>query len=109
MIEALHDGDVFFVAVVLVAGDIAIRAIANLARRVRGPVPDRFAFSIGIPCAFHLVGGGGHAPKEVLGKARGGDLPGRDCAGNLLLRGETRRPQIPCRRVKRSRQPSARL
>ena len=72
---------------VLIAGHIGIRAIANLARRVRGPIPDRFAFAICVPCAFHLVSGGGHAPKKILGKTRGGNLCGRYFAGNLRLSG----------------------
>ena len=72
---------------VLIAGDIAIRAIFNLARRVSGPVPDRFAFAVGVPCSFHLIGGGCRSPEKVLGEAGGGDLSLRNCAGNLRLSG----------------------
>src|SRR4030095_11255632 len=64
--EVLHQGDVFLVAMVMVVGDVAGGAVADLPLRVRVCVPDRWAFAVLVPCALDLVCRGGRAPEEAF-------------------------------------------
>ena len=59
---------------VLVAGDVSGGAAFDLADGVRKPVPIGFARAVEVPGAFDLIGGGGHAPDEVVEEAGGVDL-----------------------------------
>jgi hypothetical protein len=53
---------------VMVAGDIGVGAVFDFAGSVGEAVPDGFAFAVFLPGAFDLVGGGGGAPVEIVGK-----------------------------------------
>jgi hypothetical protein len=75
-VKLLHDREVFAVAVVVVARDVAGGGAFDFARRVSESVPDGLAFAVGVPGAFDLVGGGGHAPEEVVGESGGGNCGG---------------------------------
>ena len=84
LVEALEDGYVLFVAVVLIAGDVAGGAAFYFADGVGEAVPDGFALAVLVPCAFDLIGGGGHAPEESFGEACGVDLRCGNLAGDVL-------------------------
>ena len=74
--EALHEGDVFFVTVVEVVGDVGGLALKGFAGSMGEGVPDGGAAAVFVDSAFDLIAGSGCAPEEVLGEAvRGG---GRD-------------------------------
>jgi len=60
-VERAHQRDVFAVAVVVVAGDVAGGAVVDFAGGVRETVPDGFALAALVPRAFNLVSGGGGA------------------------------------------------
>ncbi len=66
--EGLHESDVFFVAVVVIVGDVAGVAVVGLAGGVGEGVPDGGAAAIFVDCAFDLIGGGGGAPEEAWRK-----------------------------------------
>ena len=55
LIDALGQGDVLRIAVILIAGNIPGHASPNFPRCVRKSVPYGFAFAIFIPCAFNLI------------------------------------------------------
>jgi len=67
-IELLEECDVFFVAMVGVAGDVAGGGALHLAGGVHEAVPDGFALAVFVPSAFDLVGSGGGAPDKLVGK-----------------------------------------
>ena len=60
--ELGHEVQVFFQAMVLVAGDVASVAVADLAFRVAERVPDRWSASVLFDGAFDLVGGRSRPP-----------------------------------------------
>ena len=60
-----HQSDVLWVAVVVVAGDVAGAAIGDGARLAGEGVPDRRSSAVLGRCSLDLVGGGGEAPGEV--------------------------------------------
>jgi hypothetical protein len=64
---------------IAVAGDVARAALLHLSRCMRIAVPDRFATTVDVPCAFHLVGGRCRAPIEVRRKFAGGELRRGGC------------------------------
>jgi hypothetical protein len=63
-----HERDVFSIAVVVVASDIAVGAVFDFAGRASETVPDGFAFAVFVPRTFDLVGGGRNAPVKTFGK-----------------------------------------
>ena len=69
--EAAQDRDVLGDAVVLVAGDVAVRAVRDGSRGVREAVPDRLALAVLAPRPLDLVRGRRGAPGEALGEAPG--------------------------------------
>ena len=54
--DRLHQGDVVGPAVIVVAGDVAVGAVDDLAGRVGKAIPDGFALAVFLPGAFDLVG-----------------------------------------------------
>ncbi len=60
--ERLHQGDVFRPAVVVVAGDVAVAAVDDVARRVAEAVPDRLAPPVFVPRPLDLIGASRRAP-----------------------------------------------
>ena len=74
--EVLHEGDVFFVAVVEVVGDVGGLALEGFAGGMGEGVPDGGAASVFVDGAFDLVGGGGGAPEKVLREAVWGGSDG---------------------------------
>ena len=68
--ELFHQGDVFTVAVINIAGNIAGIAEANVPGGgvVAEIVPDARALAVFVPGAFALIGGAGNAPEEVFRK-----------------------------------------
>src|SRR5215211_4441187 len=100
--ELGHQVEVFFQAVVLIAGHVARIAVEDLARGVAERVPDRGATAAFVHCALDLVGGRRRAPQEVLREAHGSFLStlyytgdratatslarfGRPCTGRRLV------------------------
>ena len=81
--EALHQGDVFFVAVVEVVGNVGGLALKGFAGSVGEGVPDGGAASVFVDSAFDLVAGSRGAPDEVLREAVGGG----GCDGGKRLGG----------------------
>ena len=84
--EGAHQSDVVAIAMVMIAGDIATRAVFDFPRSVAKAIPDRFAFAVLVPCAFDLISGRGGAPIEIPGESNGGGRKGnrarqerRDC------------------------------
>src|SRR6266436_337300 len=73
-IHRFQQCDVFFVAMVGIASDVAGRSAFNFAGSVREAVPDGFAPAIFGPGPFDLIGGGGGAPDEFFGKLEGREL-----------------------------------
>ena len=67
--EGLHELHVFFVAVVVIVGDVAGVSVVGLAGDVGEGVPDGGAAAIFVDGAFDLIGGGGGAPEKSLRKA----------------------------------------
>src|SRR5262249_10265406 len=76
-----HDSDIFLVAVVVVAGDVAVVSVLDLAGRVRKTVPDRLAFAVFVPGAFNLVRRGSRTPPEAPRKLRCRSLLGKKAQG----------------------------
>src|SRR5215211_1838665 len=66
--EVGHEIEVFFEAVVLVAGDIAGVAVENLSGGVGEGVPDRGSAAVLVHGSLDLVGRCRRAPQEILGK-----------------------------------------
>ena len=66
-----HQRDVLFVAPVVIAGDIASLIEPGVAGSVRETVPDTATGAVGGGRAFDLVGRGGRAPQETVGKLVG--------------------------------------
>src|SRR5581483_245920 len=67
--KALHERDVFLVAMVEVVGDVAGLALKGFSRRMREGVPDRCAAAVFVDGALDLIAGRCGAPDEVLRKA----------------------------------------
>ena len=70
--EGLHESDVFFVAMVVIVGDVAGVSVVGLAGGVGEGVPDGGAATVFVDCAFDLIGGGGGAPEEAFRKGPSG-------------------------------------
>lgn len=51
-VQLFRQSDVLLIEVVLIAGDVARYSSSHFAGSMGEPVPDRFAFSIYVPCAF---------------------------------------------------------
>src|SRR5205823_5702809 len=66
--EPLQQLHIFFVAMVLVVGDVAGLIFVHLAGNMRKRVPDGGSSAILLGRAFHLIRGGGTAPKKTVGK-----------------------------------------
>src|ERR1700691_4347968 len=90
LIEPLEDGDVLFIAMILIACNIPGGASSNFAYGMREAVPVGFAFAIEVPRPFNLVSGRGHSPKEFAGKAGPVAFGKHAPTGNRFLRGEKR-------------------
>ena len=71
-VELAQQRDVFRIAMVAVAGDVAGVAVVDPARRVREPVPDGFALAVFAARALDLIGRGRGAPQETGRKFRRG-------------------------------------
>src|SRR5215472_1358898 len=67
-VQGFGQCDVLRVKMILIARDIAVHATPDLARCMREPVPDRFAFAVFVPRTFHLIGSRGCAPEEIVGE-----------------------------------------
>src|SRR5438128_110681 len=61
----MHQRDVFFVAVVVIAGDVAGVAVGHASGRVRKARPDARAGSVRERRSLDLIRRGGGAPEEV--------------------------------------------
>src|SRR5215208_5918687 len=72
--ELAHQVEVFFQAVILVAGDVARIAVDDLARGMAERVPDGRAAAAFVHCTFDLVSGRCRTPQEVLLEAHGSFL-----------------------------------
>src|SRR5215204_3728231 len=72
--ELGHQVEVFFQAVVLVAGYVTRVAVMYLTRSVAERVPDRGAAAVFVYRALDLVGGRSRAPQKVLREAHGSFL-----------------------------------
>ena len=70
--EAFHDGNVFGIAVVVIAGHVAGVAIGHAAGRVAEAVPDARAGAVRERRPFDLIRGGCGAPDETVGEAEAG-------------------------------------
>ncbi len=68
-IELLHNRDIFFEAMVIIARDIRGSPTSNLALGVGETIPDRLAFAILIPCTLYLIGCRGDPPKKPFREA----------------------------------------
>ncbi|MET3989378.1 hypothetical protein ABID65_001004 [Bradyrhizobium sp. S3.9.2] len=68
--ERLNQRDVVLVAVIVLVGAVAGRAVLDLAGRVAENVPDRLAAAVLVDGALDLVGRGRRAPQKILGKGR---------------------------------------
>lgn len=64
--QLLHDRNVFGVAVVVVAGDVAGPTSLYIARGVTETIPDGFASSVEIPRPIHLIGRGCATPQKAF-------------------------------------------
>src|SRR5262249_16697376 len=87
--ERLHDRDVLFPAVVMVAGDVAALVLPDRARLLAAHAPARRALAVGGRRAFDLVRGGRRAPDEVLREFGGawGGLGGAGSSHGSRIRG----------------------
>src|SRR5882672_3107451 len=72
-IELCEKRDVLRIAVVAVAGNIAVIVVQNPAGCVRKSIPDRLTLAILLPGALHLIRSGGCAPDEARRKSVSGD------------------------------------
>ena len=108
MPERLHDRDVFLVAVVVVAGDVAGLVLPDRARLAAEHVPDRRALAVGGGRAFDLIRRRGGAPDEALrelGQARRRFGAARSCHRDAMMRPRPRTSQetdgagSPCGRL----------
>jgi hypothetical protein len=68
LIEPLEYSNVFFEAMILIAGDVSRGRAFDLAYGMRKAIPISFALAVNIPCAFPLVCSGGHALEKPSGK-----------------------------------------
>ncbi len=66
--EVFHEGDVFFVAVVVIVGYVPGVSVVGFAGSVREGVPDGGSTAVFVDCAFNLVRSGGGAPEESFGE-----------------------------------------
>ncbi len=66
--DLLHDGDVFLVAVVVVAGHVAGVALKNVARLLAEGVPDGQALAVLVCSAFDLERRRRRAPQKIVAK-----------------------------------------
>jgi hypothetical protein len=66
---------------IVIAGDIAARAVDDHAGNAAEPVPDALAFAIRVRRALYLIGGGRGAEHEALrkGQSGGAGLEGPAC------------------------------
>src|ERR1700733_6119493 len=67
-IELFGECDVLRVEMILVSCIIAGHPTPHLTRCVGESIPDRFALAVLVPCAFVLIRGCGHTPKESFRK-----------------------------------------
>ena len=81
--EALHEGGVFFVAVVEIVGDVGGLALKGFAGSVGEGIPDGGAAAVFVDRAFDLIGCGCCAPEEVFRESVGDGW----CDGGEVLRG----------------------
>ncbi len=66
--QLFHQGHVFPIAVILVAGYVAGVAVLDMSRLTAEAIPDRLASAVLIPGAFRLVCGRGASPVEAIRK-----------------------------------------
>jgi len=64
--QLLHHSDIFFVAMIMVYGNVTGLIVGDLAGYVGEGIPDGDAFAVFVPGALELVSGGGAAPDEIL-------------------------------------------
>src|SRR5215217_9409173 len=84
--ELGHQVEVFFQAVILVAGDVPRIVVDDLARGMAERVPDGRAAAAFVHGALDLVGGRRRAPQEVLWKVQ--------AYASLYCRGQLRAPLL---------------
>src|SRR5580700_814921 len=70
LVKTFGQCNVLQIQVVLIAGNVPCHAASYFPRCMSESVPYRFALAVLIPCAFHLVGGRGVAPKKTFRKTR---------------------------------------
>jgi hypothetical protein len=61
-IHLLHDGEVFRITMVVVAGDVSSPTAFYVAGGMTVAIPNGLASSVDIPCTFDLIGGGCASP-----------------------------------------------
>lgn len=66
--EGLHEVEVFFVAVIVIAGGVSGVSVLDIAGLMGEYVPNGRGFTVCVPSAFVLVRGGGNAPHKVFRK-----------------------------------------
>ncbi len=67
-VQRAHQRNIFAIAMIVIAGDVTVRAVLDLARSVRETVPNGFALAVLVPCALDLKRGRGGAPIEIFGE-----------------------------------------
>ena len=104
----LHEVEIIGQAVVVVAGDVAVRAIGDPAGRVRVGVPDARPATVLVEGTLDLVGGRGGAPgklgRESFGQRTRGDGRGGH-VGRCPLFVQADATRMPFRRSRRARDP----
>src|SRR5207245_788790 len=71
----IHDAqqrNVFRIAMIGIASDVARVSTFYFADGMREAVPDRFALAVSIPCSLDLVGGSGRTPEKIFGELKRG-------------------------------------
>lgn len=63
--QVLHQVQIAFPAVVVIAGHITVVGVFNGARLAGEGVPDGQSFAVLVGCPFDLVAGGGRTPAEL--------------------------------------------
>jgi hypothetical protein len=71
-VQPAHQRDIVEIAMIAVAGDIAVVAVLHFAGRVREAIPHRFATSVVLDRSFDLVGRRGDAPAKAARERRAG-------------------------------------
>ena len=69
-----HKCDIFFITVVMVDGDVAVRIFKRFSRNFREDVPVRESFPVLVPCAFDLVRSRRCAEQEIFRHFQSGHL-----------------------------------